>query len=716
MVETLRDFKMTLSTEHNIIQLQQLEQNLKRTVEAQKALQSNVSYYLEKNLNCLQENFPNLYYKFKDYHLKENFKLTCNHNGEPNIVYPDGHLLYSDNPFTHCQNQVNEFIDKFYEYTFITDIGQEKNCFNQLHFHYKNHLYSKISDLVIKLKDRNLFKEKSKAKNPESVPLMCMFGLGLGFQLGYLYEKFTPVNIYIIEPNSDFFYLSLCVFDYPSLIEYIKSKQLGLKFFIDDDIHHLSNDYYSFNLKYETNLPVISFFCHYKSPKIKELWSKFKPDVFSSNPEKGFFDDILIGMHQSRQNITNNERFLINSKQLPHEITSVPVFVVGNGPSLDDELELIKKNNNKVFIIACGTALTALSKYGITADIYVAVERTQDVYNSLLSIKDPMFFDNTLCIAPDTVYPKTISLFRHRVLGFKNEAMSASLRINKKLLDTTKYSSLTMINPLVSNMGLAIAILLKFKEIYLVGVDCGTAYSEAHSKYSLYYDNFKKKQECDENPLNFNTLTYQGNFTKTIKTNFLFKCSIDVMEHVISTLPPEIRVYNASNGAKIEGTTPKHLSEINFNSLKKADHPFLRSFIENEMAEPIDYVSAQDFTDILKLDRSMEVIDTLIEDLRKLPSARSEIILRLESHLDFINDWPKEGLSFCQHAVIGSLSHLYIGYITALYLQAEEQKAVKDAEKLIPTIIEFLQKAKEYLPLTYEYSYEFVRNNIKPPL
>jgi len=112
----------------------------------------------------------------------------------------------------------------------------------------------------------------------------------------------------------------------------------------------------------------------------------------------------------------------------------------------------------------------------------------------------------------------------------------------------------------------------------------------------------------------------------------------------------------------------------------------------------------------------MEVIDTLIEDLRKLPSARSEIILRLESHLDFIHDWPKEGLSFCQCAIIGSISHLYIGYVTALYLQAEERKAIKDANILIPTIIDFLQKAKEYLPLTYEYSYEFVRNNIKPPL
>lgn len=705
---------MTLNTEQNIIQLQQLEQNLKSTVEAQKALQNNIPYYLEKNLNCLRENFPKLYDKFKDYQLKEDFKLTCNRNGEPNIAYPDGHLLYSETPFSDCLNQVNEFLNKFYDYTFIANIGQEKNNFNQLHFHYKNKLYTKIYDLAVRLKEHDIYRKSYKTQNPESVPLMFMYGLGLGFQLGYLYEKFTPINIYIIEPNSDFFYLSLCVFDYPSLIAYIKSKQLGLKFFIDDDVHHLCTDYYRYNLKYETNLPVISFFCHYESPKITELWSKLKPNIFSNNPEKGFFDDILIGMYQSRQNIINNERFLINSKQLPQKITSIPVFIVGNGPSLDNELELIKKYNNKVFIIACGTALTALANYGIAADIYVAVERTHDVYKSLLSIKDPKIFESTLCIAPDTVYPKTISLFRHRVVGFKGEAMSASLRINKKLLDTTKYSTLTMINPLVSNMGLAIAVFLKFKEIYLVGVDCGTAYSETHSKYSLYYDKLKKKEEYEKNPLNFNTLTYPGNFTGTVKTNLLFKYSINVIEQVISTLPSDVKVFNASNGAKIEGTIPKHLDEITFDSLKKADHPFLRSFIENEMAESINYISEQDFTDILKIDRSMEVIDTLIEDLKKLPSTRSEIILRLESHLDFINDWPKEGLSFCQCAIIGSISHLYIGYVTALYLQAEERKAIKDANILIPTIIDFLQKAKVYLPLTYEYSYEFVRDNIKP--
>ena len=706
---------MDLNTEQRIIQLQRLEQNLKNTIEAQKALQNNIPYYLNKNLICLKENFPKLYSKFKDYQLKNQFKLTCNYNGEPNILYPDGQLLYSQSPFTDCQKQVDDFIVKFYDYTRIANAKVEENSLNQLHLHFKNHLYSKISDLADTLKKNNLLKINSTTQNPKSVPLMCMFGLGLGFQLGYLYEKFTPVNLYIIEPNSDFFYLSLCVFEYAPLIEYIKSRQLGLKFFIDDDAQHLFDDFNIYNIKYETNLPVISFFYHYKSEKTTELWTKLEKDIFSIHPKRGFFDDILTGMYHSHQNIINNEHFLTNTKQLPQEITSIPVLVVGNGPSLDNDLELIKRNNNKLFIIACGTALTALANYGITADIYVAVERTPDVYSSLLTIKNQAVFENTLCIAPDTVYPKTINLFRHKVVGFKQgEAMFPSLVLNKKLSNYKIYSTLSMINPLVSNMGLSTALLLKFKEIYLVGVDCGTAYNETHSKYSLYYVQFKEKQEYADNPLNFNTLTYPGNFTETVQTNFLFKCSINVMEHIISLLPPDTKVYNSSNGARIEGTIPKHLSEIYFDSLKEADHPFLLNYIENEMAESINYISDQDFADILKINRCIEVIDTIIDDLKKLPATRAEIILKLESHLDFINDLPKEGLAFCQSAIIGSISYLYIGYIAALYLQAEEKKAIKDAEFLIPIIIDFLQKAKEYLPLTYEYSYEFVRNNIKP--
>ena len=697
-----------------ILLLEQTEKNIKATVTAQKAMIDNIPHYLEKNLATLQKYFPNLYEKFKNYTLKDSYKLTCNSNGEPNILYPDGHLFYTNTPFSDCKNQVEDYVNNFYNMTIISKDDQEHNTFNQIHYNYKNKLYSRVADLRKRLTAQNIYKKQKKDQLLESVPVMFMFGVGLGFHLGYLYERITPVNLYVIEPCSDFFYLSLCVFDYSTLIDYVKAQNLGLKFFIAEDQSKMLLDISSYSAKYSMKFAATAFYNHYPSDKMEKLWKVLERDIQSVIMSSGFFDDTLTGMCHSRENIVRKTPLLKIQTMLPKKYTSVPLLVIGNGPSLDTELELIKKNNNKVFIIACGTALTALLNYGIKVDIYVAVERTPPVYDSLLTIKNLELLDDILCIAPDTTYPPTIGLFKHRVIGFKaNEAMFRALAINKKLDNYQKYYPLDLINPLVSNMGIVVASYLKFKEIYLVGVDCGTAYDESHSKYSMYYENQKLKKEWTDMPLNINPKIYPGNFTETVRTNDLFTRSIHCMERVISANKKQLTYYNASNGAKIEGCIPKHLSEIDFAQIKEHDHLQFRNFIENEMAEPIN-ISEQDFVDILRLNRSFEIIDTLIADLKKPAHSRLDIILKFESHMDFLNDCIKEGIVVSTHAIKGSLADLYWGYITALYYQADETKALKDAEELIPLIIDFLEKAKEYLPSTYEYSYEYVKSNIKP--
>ena len=707
-MNSFNDFQKSISL------LEQTQKEIKNAITAQKAMIENIPYYLERNLATLQKHFPNLYKKFKNFTLNDNYKLTCNSNGEPNIICPDGHLFYSQNPFSDCKMQVEDYINNFYKWTVISDDNQENNHFNQIHFYYKNKLFSKVADLREKLTEQNIFKRQGNQQIFESVPMMFMFGVGLGFHLGYLYERITPVNLYIIEPCSDFFYLSLCVFDYSNLIDYVKTQNLGLKFFIGEDHSKMLMDISTYSAKYPMNFATTSFYNHYPSEKMRELWKTLEGNIVSLIWGAGFFDDTLTGMCQSRLNILNHIQFLEQQTKLPEQYTSVPVLVIGSGPSLDAELELIKKNNNKVFIIACGTALTALLNYGINVDIFVAVERTPDVYKSLLTINDSKLLDNILCIAPDTTYPQTINLFKHKVIGFKvNEAMYRALAFNKKLDNYQKFYPLSMINPLVANMGIVIATFLQFKEIYLVGVDCGSAYEEAHSKYSMYYENKKLKKEYTDMTLNKNPNVYPGNFTDTVRTNDLFTTSLHCMEKVIHANKKQITYYNASNGAKIEGCIPRHLSEINFTLLNEFDHQQFRDFIENEMSEPIN-ISEQDFIDILNLDRSFEIIDTLIDDLKKPSHSRQDIILKFESHMDFLSNCNNEIGIVASRAVQGSLADLYWGYITALYYQADETKALKDAEELIPLIIDFLKKAKEYLPKTYEYSYEYVRTNIKP--
>ena len=251
--------------------LEQTKKELNDTFTAQKALIDNIPYYLEKNLEALQKYFPNLYEKFKNYTLNDSYKLTCNSNGEPNILYPDGHLFYTQNPFSDCKKQVEDFVSNFYNKTVISDDRKEPNTLNQLHFHHKNKLLSEIDNIRKRINTHNVYKKQKKTQHFESIPIMFMFGIGLGFHLGYLYERISPVNLYIIEPCSDFFYLSLCVFDYSSLINYIKSQKFGLKFFIGDVQSELLLDISNYSDKYPMNFAFTSFYTHYLSDKMEEL-------------------------------------------------------------------------------------------------------------------------------------------------------------------------------------------------------------------------------------------------------------------------------------------------------------------------------------------------------------------------------------------------------------------------------------------------------------
>ena len=287
-----------------------------------------------------------------------------------------------------------------------------------------------------------------------------MLGLGLGYQLAFLYEKFTPVNIYIIEPDTDLFYLSLCVLDYAYIFEYISERHLGIKFIFTDDPESIMLDLDNYCSKYGMNIAVKTFYQHYASPRLSEIRHRLERDLPSISIKNGFFDDTLPGMCHSARNLISKSSKILTDYQLPENLKNIPVLIIGSGPSLDDDLDQIKKINDKVCIIACGTAITALVKYGIKVDIYVAIERTETVRDALLSIENKTVFNEILCIAPDVVHPSVLNLFKHKIIAFKaNEVMYYSLALLGKIKIPNKYCCLNFCNPLVSNMGALYSIL-----------------------------------------------------------------------------------------------------------------------------------------------------------------------------------------------------------------------------------------------------------------
>lgn len=703
------EFNQNSSLNDAIEFLENEKNKLEQRLFAQKKLDEIIPINLENNLETFRKFFPNIYAKFKDYKLKTNYRLTCSENGEANILLPEGTLFYGDSPFHDCEKQVEIFLENQKEHLISNfNCAFEKNTYNQLHYYFKNRIYGKTTEIVEKNKNISESNETL-----ESIPLMIMYGLGLGYHLSYLYEKFTPINMYIIEPNEDFFFLSLCVFDYSTLINYINERKLGLKFIFSDDPTTILNDINKYSSRYGMNLAVKSFFTHYSSNDLNKIKELFFRELSSISIKSGFFDDALTGMCQSCTNILNGTKLLSN-EQLPDKFSSIPAIVVGNGPSLDTELEQLKNICNRVCIIACGTALTALSKYGIKADIYVAVERVEEIYESLLVIKDPEVFENVLCIAPDIVHPKTLNMFKHKIIAFKlNETMPIALaQLSHLNGNIKKYAGLNYINPLVSNMGVSVATTLGFKKIYMVGIDNGSAYKEIHSIHSCYFDeNQQLVPKWIDDSLDALPLTHQGNFRPLIKTNTLYKISIHVFEELISKNKDKY-YFNASDGAKIEGAEPKRLSDINWNDFSNFDHNEIRNYIINSMSEKLN-ITKNDFLNILKLERYDEVANILIDDLQKLPVTREEIVLRLELHFDFLQNLMKEGSTACRNALFGSLQLMYAGYLVALYSNSNQNTAIEECRPLLDLIIQFIQKTQKYYPRTYEYDYDFVNEHVK---
>ena len=306
------EFNQDSSLNDAIEFLENEKNKLEQRLFAQKKLDEIIPINLENNLETFRKFFPNIYAKFNDYKLKSNYRLTCSENGEANILLPEGTLFYGDSPFHDCEKQVEIFLENQKEHLISNfNCAFEENTYNQLHYYFKNRIYGKATEIVEKNKNISESNETL-----ESIPLMIMYGLGLGYHLSYLYEKFTPINMYIIEPNEDFFYLSLCVFDYSTLINYINERKLGLKFIFSDDPTTILNDINKYSSRYGMNLAVKSFFTHYSSNHLNKIKELIFSELSSISIKSGFFDDALTGMCQSCTNILNGTKLLTNGHLL----------------------------------------------------------------------------------------------------------------------------------------------------------------------------------------------------------------------------------------------------------------------------------------------------------------------------------------------------------------------------------------------------------------
>ncbi|MDW8295180.1 MAG: DUF115 domain-containing protein [Aquificaceae bacterium] len=385
------------------------------------------------------------------------------------------------------------------------------------------------------------------------IPLLIGVGVGFGVHLDMLLEKYRVHNLILVDVPS-YFRLSLYYLDFEKLFDYFSKEDRTLHIVLLDNKYadkHPDDAYEPVLRAIQGMNPAVAFFSmflqhlQYEPPLKVVDWLRKHPML--QQFFYGYFDDELWSLEWTIEKVKKDIPLYYGGSEVPEGSVA---FVLGAGPSLDKNIELIRKYKDKVVIVSCGSTITALERAKLKPDIHVELERTKYTYD-LLSEVDRDFLKGVVFIAPNTVWTDCFDLFEEAYIFLKAGDAGAYL------LKPTSAPEISNISPTVTATGVAVCAHLGFKEIYLFGVDLGTKSSDLHhSKLSNYYNpnSMLSKLKVDFD------MEAQGNYGGKVLTNKLFwETAYAIHKTIVSKA---LKVYNLSDGIKIQDAQPLEPEEL----------------------------------------------------------------------------------------------------------------------------------------------------------
>lgn len=505
----------------------------------------------ESNLAALKRYYPNIYKQFSNYQPRrwQPFKTT---NDQINLLKHNNLVtLYSDNPKEDCLQNYNGFAQQPNKDGLI--LGYEgKKLASYLHYKFVKQTQNLLND----------FTEEIGAL-PEHVQSIIIFGIGIGYQLESLHEKHTFEHLFICEPNPDFFYASLFAIDWNAIFEQIEEQDARLYLNIGDDGTNLFEDLISqFHAIGPYILSNTYFYQSYYNSLLNSAIAQLREMLQIVISMGEYFDHAYYGINHTKTAIAREYPLLNNAprKRLCAEDRQVPIFLVGNGPSLDASIETLKEWQDKAIIVSCGTSLKPLYRNGIKPDFQAEIEQNRTTYDWSMLVNDSKYLKGIDLLSCNGIHPDTCNLYRNTYISFKEGESSTVSALT--ILDRQKHTVLDFAFPTVSNFAFNLFSEMGFENIYLIGIDLGFVdQNHHHSINSNYY-----KQ--DGSPLydyaahNNSSKVVAGNFRQTVYTKHEFDVARQVIEDTIRKCQGALTTYNCSDGAKIVGTQPLLLDNI----------------------------------------------------------------------------------------------------------------------------------------------------------
>ncbi len=383
-------------------------------------------------------------------------------------------------------------------------------------------------------------------------------GVGLGLHIIQIQKKIAALQLYVIENNIELFRLSLFVTNYEEL-----SKTTQLFF----SIMETDAEFKTSSTKFIENLSTHNHYIKYTTLNTNDYINikRFQSSMVTQNYLIHPYSKMLKGYIKGPEYLIDNYPFLnfsiVSSTDSP--ISNKPVLVIGSGPSLGYNLEWLKKNQNKFFLISAMSSLTILDSLDIIPDLTIHIDPNPKSLKILKNLDMSKFLNKTNFLFSSLVTQNVINMIPKNQLFFTET--SVKYTVKHKILSA----------PSIGETSYAVALLLGAQEIYLLGLDLALDpdTKATHPKEHIYSRNVTDTDNSENSFILKDTIIdVKGNFLETVQTTSIYKISILAFNNISKNLLSTQKVYNLNNGAHLEGSKALKVKDINTDSLIKINN------------------------------------------------------------------------------------------------------------------------------------------------
>tara|TARA_B100000700_G_C15062696_1_gene866951 strand:- start:9198 stop:11303 length:2106 start_codon:yes stop_codon:yes gene_type:complete len=649
--------------------------------EALFAEQANVRF--ANNLAAFEKFYPDIAEAIKHFQTRDDFCLHVTESGHGNFV-PQGEKapLYSDDPIAQTIAQVEKYTKNAnFGRTDYTNTSRWESDDERMHIQYMR----RLSEVLADIEPQQLTLMKAL---PAHYPTALIFGVGLGYHIPELLSRHSFDYMFICEPDLELFFASLFCIDWAEVITKIDEQggclflSLGVdydEFF--DEIYRIADDIGSFS--------AINSYCyqHYPSVQVNELIRSFFDNYYQLQQGYGFYNDAITGLAHAVRNVEAGANFLFATNEAKEVVADIPVFIVGNGPSLDDAIEVIRANQDKAIIMAAGTALQSLLKAGIVPDFHVLVERPKITYDILKMLEPEQGYGDLNLLTVDVMYPDVLDMYKWAGIGLKGpEAASVFLSLFSYVNCGMPITELIASSPFVSNTALSFAAMMGFKNVYLLGVDNGYHLSgQTHSKLSVYQDKDKPLSVLEGANIRF-----EGNFDNDVMATPLMAISKSNFDRLLTALAGSINAYNVGNGAKLRGATPVREGDVILEEEIIGKHQLIED-IKSTFFKTIDL---GDTEQLMSFDDFDELCDYILDVGARSVKTREDANSVLKAEQRVVYAYKQSKAQHLFHLLKGTLLYFHCPMISLLYQFEDEQQTLQYFHEIHSLWLDFVKEAK----------------------